>query len=180
MKRIIPILVALVVGGIGGIGAGFAGGIFVYPFWFLTDVAAETLPPDVERNQFAAGSFIHVNSSDPVHWGTGKVSLHREAGERTVLHLHDDFEVGPGPRFHVYLVDHAEVRNGDDFTASTKIDLGRLRAFKGSQVYGVPAGADMSKFKSVVIWCKEFGVLISPATLGQAGANIAAATAAES
>ena len=45
------------------------------------------------------------------------------------------------------------------------VDLGRLRAFKGSQNYAIPAGIDVEAFGSVVIWCEQFGVLISPATL---------------
>ena len=45
------------------------------------------------------------------------------------------------------------------------VDLGRLRAFKGSQRYAVPAGVDLKKYPSVVIWCEQFGVLISPADL---------------
>jgi len=45
------------------------------------------------------------------------------------------------------------------------VDLGLLRAFKGGQNYKVPAGIDLSKYKSVVIWCEIFGVLISPAKL---------------
>jgi hypothetical protein len=45
------------------------------------------------------------------------------------------------------------------------VDLGRLKAFKGSQNYEVPVGVDVAKFDSVVIWCEQFGVLISPAAL---------------
>jgi hypothetical protein len=45
------------------------------------------------------------------------------------------------------------------------VDLGRLRAFKGSQVYSIPAGVDLKSYGSVVIWCEHFGVLISPARL---------------
>jgi hypothetical protein len=45
------------------------------------------------------------------------------------------------------------------------VDLGGLRAFKGSQKYPIPAGIDLAKFPSVVIWCEQFSVLISPADL---------------
>ncbi len=45
------------------------------------------------------------------------------------------------------------------------VDLGRLRSFKGSQRYAIPAGVDLAKFPSVIIWCERFGVLISPADL---------------
>lgn len=43
--------------------------------------------------------------------------------------------------------------------------LGRLRSFKGSQAYAVPAGVDLENYGSVVIWCEKFAVLIYPATL---------------
>ena len=45
------------------------------------------------------------------------------------------------------------------------IDLGKLRAFRGSQKYPIPEGVDLKNYPSVVIWCAEFGVLISPADL---------------
>ena len=48
------------------------------------------------------------------------------------------------------------------------VDLGGLRAFKGSQRYAIPAGVDLKSFPSVVIWCERFGVLISPADLAAA------------
>ena len=162
MKRIaIGLIIGMLFGGFGG----FAVGIFVYPFWFLTDVAMESLSSDVQRTARATGRFIQVNTSDPVHWGRGKATIYQEPGNRTVVFLNDDFKVGPGPRFHVYLVDHPEVREKKDFVDSDKVDLGRLRAFQGSQVYTVPSGIDVAKYKSIVIWCKEFDVLISPASL---------------
>ncbi len=45
------------------------------------------------------------------------------------------------------------------------VDLGRLRAFKGSQKYPIPPGVDLKDYPSAVIWCAEFGVLIAPADL---------------
>ena len=45
------------------------------------------------------------------------------------------------------------------------IDLGKLRAFEGSQKYSIPKGVDLKEYPSVVIWCVQFGVLISPADL---------------
>jgi hypothetical protein len=45
------------------------------------------------------------------------------------------------------------------------VDLGRLRAFKGSQRYTIPGGLDLARYRSVIIWCEQFSVLISPADL---------------
>jgi hypothetical protein len=165
MKRLI---IGLVAGIVGGTAFGFALGIFVYPFWFLQDAAMERLADSSTRVEVARGQFIHVNAADPIHWGKGTITLYRESDTDAVVFLNEDFEVGPGPRFHVYLVDNPSVRSGADFQASRKIDLGRLHAFKGSQAYAVPRGARLADYKSVVIWCKEFGVLISPAALAAA------------
>jgi hypothetical protein len=76
-----------------------------------------------------------------------------------------DFEVGPGPKYHVYLVPDGNVTPATAVDATMYVDLGRLRAFKGSQVFPIPAGLDLKTYKSVVIWCEQFGVLISPAAL---------------
>ena len=73
--------------------------------------------------------------------------------------------MGPGPAFHVYLVPKAEVRDTAGVKETMYNDLGRLRAFKGSQKYDIPAGVDLKDYPSVVIWCAQFGVLISPADL---------------
>jgi hypothetical protein len=172
MKRLI---IAVLLGALGGGVAGFGAGILVFPYWFLSDVANETLAADVERTRLAVGEFVHVNPLDPIHWGKGHVSLHREGQDRTVLHLEEDFEVGPGPRFHVYLVDRANVESANDFIAGRKVDLGRLRAFKGSQVYSVPPGIPVSAYQSVVVWCKEFDVLISPAKLAKQRSDLVSA-----
>ena len=158
-------LIGAFVGALGGALFGFATGIFIYPFWFLQSTAMERLDNASAQTEVARGLFTHVNKADPIHWGKGDVSVYRGPAGENVIFLHDTFEVGPGPRFHVYLVDRAEVESNAEFLASQRVDLGRLHAFKGSQVYAVPHDAAPGPYKSVVIWCKEFGVLISPATL---------------
>jgi hypothetical protein len=50
-------------------------------------------------------------------------------------------------------------------TGQSFVDLGRLRSFKGSQRYAIPAGVDLANYQSVIIWCERFSVLISPADL---------------
>jgi hypothetical protein len=156
-------LAIFLLGGVLGTGFGVALGFFFFPFVFPPPPAAEQLTEADRSALVATGQFIHANPSDPVHWGKGKVSVY----ERTVF-LESDFEVGPGPKYHVYLVPNANVRKEDQVAKSMFVDLGRLRAFKGSQRYPIPAGVDLSKYPSVVIWCEAFGVLISPADLTMA------------
>lgn len=147
-------------GGILGLAGGFALGIFVYPYIFLADIVAmETIEPE-RKKIVAAGTFIHANPADPIHYGSGKVTVYEDS-----VFLHDDFKVGPGPKFHVYLVPEAEVTPKTEVAKTMYVDLGRLRAFQGSQNYPVPPGVAFAQYQSVVIWCEHFGVLISPAKL---------------
>jgi hypothetical protein len=153
-------LVIFLVGGILGTGFGVAVGFFAFPYVFPPPEAMEQLSAEEQGPLLARGTFIHANPSDPIHYGSGKVEVYDG-----LVFLDSDFEVGPGPAFHVYLVPKAEVRDPADVEATMFVDLGKLRAFKGSQKYAIPAGVDLKDFPSVVIWCAQFGVLISPADL---------------
>jgi hypothetical protein len=153
-------LLIFVLGAALGTGAGITLGFFLFPFVFPPPPAAETLL-ETDRNAIVAnGAFIHANPSDPIHWGRGKVSVYE-----TAVFLDSDFEVGPGPKYHVYLVPEPSIRRSEQVAKSMFVDLGRLRSFKGSQRYAIPDGVDLSKYPSVVIWCEQFSVLISPADL---------------
>jgi hypothetical protein len=147
-------------GGILGTAFGVALGFFFFPYVFPPPPAVEQLTEADRSALVATGTFIHANPSDPVHWGRGKVTVY----EKTVF-LEPDFEVGPGPAYHVYLVPKASVRNEGDVKNAMYVDLGGLRAFKGSQRYSIPAGVNLKDYPSVVIWCERFSVLISPADL---------------
>ena len=153
--------VIFLVAGAFGLAGGFALGIFVYPYLFLADIVAqEKVENPAARRVLAQGEFIHANPSDPIHYGKGRVTLYEG-----VLHLEPDFEVGPGPKFHVYLVPEKDVLPSTNVARTMFVDLGRLKAFKGSQNYEIPVGVDVAKYDSAVIWCEQFGVLISSAAL---------------
>ena len=148
------------VGGVLGVGFGTALGFFLFPYVFPPPPATEQIT-EAERTKLVAnGAFIHANPNDPIHYGKGKVTVY----EGTVF-LEPDFEVGPGPDFHVYLAPKDNVRSEADVSNTMFVDLGKLRSFKGSQKYAIPGGVDPKKYPSVVIWCQQFGVLISPADL---------------
>ena len=154
-------IVIFVIGMVFGTAAGFALGVFVYPYIFLADiVAADKVDDKAARKIVATGMFIHANPGDPIHYGKGKVTAYQD-----LVHLEGDFEVGPGPKFHVYLVPEKTVIPSTNVARTMFVDLGRLKAFKGSQNYPIPAGVDLAKYESVVILCEQFGVLISPAAL---------------
>jgi hypothetical protein len=156
-RSIIAFSVGAVLGVAGGIGAGF----FLFPYVFPPPPAAERLTEAAQARQVVAtGTFIHANPSDPVHYGSGSVTVRSDS-----VFLGADFKVGPGPKFHVYLVPKATIRSSADVKGEMFVDLGRLRSFEGSQRYTIPKGVDLAKYRSVIIWCEQFSVLISPADL---------------
>jgi Electron transfer DM13 len=163
LRRFLRAVAIFLLGGAIGVGFGVALGFFLFPFVFPLPAATDTLSEADRARLVATGTFIHAEPSDPIHWGRGKISVY----ERVVF-LEEDFEVGPGPAFHVYLVPKPSVRQESDVKDTMYVDLGRLRAFKGSQRYAIPAGVDLGAYPSVVIWCERFAVLISPADLARA------------
>ncbi len=154
-------VIVFIVGALTGLAAGVALGLFVYPYIFLADIVADEKIENIDQHALIArGTFIHANPSDPIHWGKGNVSVYRD-----VVRLEADFEVGPGPKYHVYLVPQKGITPSTEVDETMFIDLGRLRAFKGSQNYPISDGVDLADYPSVVIWCEQFSVLISPAEL---------------
>src|SRR5512145_911558 len=154
-------ILIFIVGALLGAVAGLAAGIFIYPFVFLADIVASDKVENIAaRKVVAKGTFIHANPSDPIHHGRGGLTVYDG-----LVHLESDFEVGPGPKFHVYLVPEKNVIPSTNVAKTMYVDLGRLKAFKGSQNYPIPDGVDLARYESVVIWCEQFGVLISPAAL---------------
>ena len=163
MRRFWRGLVIFLFGGVVGTGFGVALGFFLFPYIFPPPPASERLSEADRSALVATGAFIHANPSDPIHWGRGKVSVY----EKTVF-LEPDFEVGPGPAYHVYLVPKTNIRKEADMKDVMYVDLGRLRSFKGSQRYPIPDGVDLKKYPSVIVWCQRFSVLITPADLKSA------------
>lgn len=157
MKRfIIGMIVGLLVGG----GLGYGAGIIHFPYLFPPPEVNEVVTGKTDADVVGHSAFIHANPSDPVHYGRGSATLYEN-----LLHLEDDFEVGPGPKYHVYLVQSATITPDTDVEATKFVDLGRLKAFSGSQNYIVPAGLNLTDYQFVVIWCEQFKVLISPAAI---------------
>lgn len=77
----------------------------------------------------------------------------------------DDLDVSNGPDLRVYLSvlpasDDWYVYDDEEF-----LDLGDLKGNIGSQNYLLPAGIDLEKWKSAVIWCRRFSVGFAVAPL---------------
>ena len=81
------------------------------------------------------------------------------------LELDASFRTDGGPDLKVVLHRQANPRS---YGRGQYRSLGRLRRVAGSQRYRLPAGLDLSRFRSVVIWCEEFDVTFGHAVLNRA------------
>ncbi len=96
--------------------------------------------------------------TDDFHFGRGTAILREVEPGRWVVRL-EDFSVRNGPDLYVVL---SPDRAGYDDAA---VEVGRLRATDGSFNMRVPAGTDVSRARSVLIWCKQFSHLFAVAPL---------------
>ena len=106
---------------------------------------------------------VQVRSGDfrsEEHASRGTAAVVRLRDGRHVLTL-TRFATSPGPDLRVRLVPGASTNGGADGV----IDLGGLKGNRGDQQYGLPAGADLRRYTSVVIWCRAFSVAFASARL---------------
>jgi hypothetical protein len=73
-----------------------------------------------------------------------------------------------GPDLRVWLTDQP-VREGPAgwrvFDDGAWLELGRLKGNRGNQVYEIPPGTDLDRYRSVSIWCRRFAVSFGAAEL---------------
>jgi hypothetical protein len=140
-----------------------AGNAFWYlasPLW-IDRVVSESVPSDVMLTQVASGSF---RDADRVHNGEGNADVLLTGSGAGIVRL-TEFRVTNGPDLEVWLVVANDPKTSDDVKASEWVSLGALKGNVGDQVYTVPQDVDLSAYGSVVIWCEQFGVLFSTASL---------------
>jgi len=130
---------------------------------FIDERVAEDLPAGggagATTITLASGEFRPL-----AHDVTGSASIVEiDSGERYVR-FEDDFSVENGPDLVVYLSEAASDGQGRAF-AEDFIELGRLKGNIGSQNYLIPAGTDLSRYRSVVVWCRRFTVGFAVAPL---------------
>ena len=140
-----------------------AGNAFWYlfsPLW-IDRTVSESLPAELQLTALKSGNFV---DADGAHKGSGKAEILQGGAGTTLLRL-TDFRVTNGPDLEVWLVKAPEPKSSSDVTASEWLSLGALKGNVGDQTYVIPEGTNVSDYGSVVIWCEQFGVLFSPATL---------------
>lgn len=112
--------------------------------------------------QLAVGSLISHE-----HTTSGTVRILRQPSGDHVLTL-ENLDTSNGPDVHVWL-SAADVVEGTGgwFVAggADHFDLGLIKGNQGNQVYAIPAGVDLKKYKSVDLWCVQFSVSFGAAQL---------------
>lgn len=138
-----------------------AGNAFWYlasPLW-IDRVVSEAAPISAQ----STGRSGMFKDADLAHKGSGKAEILKADG-MNLLRL-SDFKVTNGPDLEVWLVEKADIENSSDVKGSKWLSLGALKGNIGDQSYQIPAGTDISKYSSAVIWCEQFGVLFASASL---------------
>jgi hypothetical protein len=85
-------------------------------------------------------------------------------GSQTFLRF-EDFETDNGPDLFVYLVAGATADAGEGVFDDDFVDLGRLKGNIGAQNYEVPPDVDLSRYRTVVVWCRRFSTAFGAADL---------------
>jgi len=125
----------------------------------VDDSGAPAEAPTIQT--VATGQFI---SRDHATEGTAAVLT--DGSPQRFLRF-TEFATDNGPDLNVYLSTAAPDGDSgafdDDF-----VDLGDLSGNVGDQNYEIPQDVDLSRYRSVVLWCVRFGVPFGAAPLDQA------------
>lgn len=134
-----------------------------------TTPAAPTLAPTPVPATARASGPVALTSGqfgeiDAVHKGEGTATFYRLPDGQRVLRL-EDFKVTNGPDLFVYLASHPDPRTSAQLHEGAAVEVARLKGNIGSQNYELPGDLDLEQFNSVIIYCKQFSVVFSTASL---------------
>jgi hypothetical protein len=106
------------------------------------------------------------SGADSFHKGSGTAILYAQTDGSYLLRL-ENLDVTNGPDLYVVLSENPAPTDSSMLGEHVLFD--RLKGNRGNQNYMIPAGTDVSKFKSAVIYCKRFAVVFATAALGAEG-----------
>jgi hypothetical protein len=136
---------------------GFAAGVYMLPI-----LTAPKGPERAELQATAAGALFtarferNLKGSDFLHWGEGEVRIARDR----IAH---EGRLAPGPDYKLYLTsEFVDTKEGFLRIKSAARQVGDVRTFNGF-IVPVPAGVDVEKYTTVVVWCEAFSAFITAA-----------------
>jgi len=103
-----------------------------------------------------------------VHATSGRATVYQETDGKLVLRL-TNFKTSNGPDVHVILVVTKDAMDDANFLKDNteKVELGKLKGNEGDQNYEIPAGTDLTKFRTVSIYCERFNANFGAAPLAK-------------
>jgi Electron transfer DM13 len=110
----------------------------------------------------AASVLASGNFKKSEHPTSGTAQIVIQNGKK-YLKFDSSFQSDSGPDLFVIL--HRQ-DSPKSYGKSDYVSLGRLKKTSGQQMYAIPNGVNIAKFKSVVIWCKKFNATFGFAPLG--------------
>lgn len=123
---------------------------------FLTTYTNEALPVAADAKVLVRGELGFI---DNLHNGKGEVRVVQAGSQRFVRF--EAVAITNAPDIHIYL----SKDTGGKYVEANSLYLGALKATNGSFRYDIPASVDLSQYKSVVAWCRNFATLITWADL---------------
>jgi hypothetical protein len=109
---------------------------------------------NTRQDTLRKGSFVGVG--DGIHDAEGIAKVVPLKDGSNLLRL-ENLQVTNGPDLYVYLA--------TDKSASDFVSLGKLKANNGNQNYNISSEIDLTKYDTVIIWCRPFSVLFGSADL---------------
>jgi len=103
-----------------------------------------------------------MNLDKTVPWASGACC------ENLFYHSHDRFENGSrvlrftkfktsnGPDVHIYMVAAEDAQDNASVLHAAFIDLGLMKGNIGDQNYSPGSDLDLTKYRTVSVWCKRF------------------------
>ena len=88
----------------------------------------------------------------------GTWSVTEQNGQQ-VIKFNNDFKTKGGPDLKVFLSSNSISELSGKSVIGSSLKLSVLKSNKGAQSYIIPAGVNLSDYKSVVIHCEAFSVL---------------------
>ncbi len=165
-----PVVLGAVVLAALGLGAGVA--YFQPQKLFINQRVDEAIPaaanaPGEASQPSATAAPETVLSRVPLqsleHQSSGVVVLIKLAGGGHVLRL-ENLATSNGPDLRVYLSTAPASSDWHGYDRDY-VDLGALKGNLGNQNYAVPDGVDLARYRSAVIWCRQFKVGFAVAPL---------------
>jgi aquaporin Z len=102
--------------------------------------------------------------SGVMHPTSGTATIYRVPGGDRILRF-TNFTTSNGPDVHVYLVAADDAKDSATVKQADFIDLGTMKGNIGDQNYTLSNDLDLSKYRTVSIWCKRFAVNFGAAPL---------------